>query len=283
VLVVKGFNRLHGFDRETGELRWTFRRDNLLNGTLCTQNSVVGTARMTLDDRLDGLSLIHLDAASGGVTAEQLVRVQRKEEIRCGPLFVNEGLLWGFVGEGWRDAQRTLVSFTPDDTALPVAKAAAASASDDWLSSIEPQTPLLTQIVLPGWTAVGSQTGSGAKYGAPLLDEHRGEKNVLVTQADRERAARFLQKATIKDANAKLVARVAREDDAGWTLRVFSEGTLFTSEPINKETAPDGWRTVTIDLAPLAGKTVELAVDQAGPSNKMDRPTKACWKSLEIK
>ena len=39
---------------------------------------------------------------------------------------------------------------------------------------------------------------------------------------------------------------------------------------------------MTIDLAPLAGKTVGLAVDQAGPSDKMDKSTKAYWKSLTI-
>lgn len=282
VLVARGFDVLYGIDRETGNTLWSFHRENMLTGTLCSDKTLLATSRMTLDDRLDGLSIMHLDPASGKVTAEQLVRVQRKDEIRCGPLFVTEGLLWGFVGEGWRDPQRTLVSFKPDSSALPVAKITEPPASEEWLSSIEPQTSLLSSIVLPGWTAIGSQTGGGAKYGAPLLDENRGERNVLVTMADRERAARFMQHVTIDRQHAKLVARVGRDDDAGWTLRVFADGDLFATVSVNKEAAPDGWRTATVDLAPLAGRTIELAVDQAGPSDKMNKPTKAYWKSLKV-
>src|SRR5688500_2914909 len=74
VLVVKGLDVLYGVDRETGETLWTFRQENMLTGTLCTESEILATSRMTLDDRLDGLSLISLDPASGKVTAEQVVR-----------------------------------------------------------------------------------------------------------------------------------------------------------------------------------------------------------------
>ncbi|MDQ3333075.1 MAG: hypothetical protein M3552_20905, partial [Planctomycetota bacterium] len=143
-------------------------------------------------------------------------------------------------------------------------------------------TMLNAAIILPGWTPVGSQIASGAKYGAALLDDYRGERNVLVTQSGRDRAARFVRDVTVSKDHAKLVARVGREDDAGWTLRVLADGALFASEPINKETAPDGWRTLTIDLAPLVGKAVTLAVDQSGPSDKTDKGTKAYWKRVAI-
>jgi hypothetical protein len=286
VVIVQGPDVLRGIDRETGKALWSFQRDGLLEGTLCSDAEVLATARTPLDERLDGLSLLRLDPKTGKAATEQLVRVQRKDEIRCGPLFVNENVVWGFVGEGWRNAERTLVAFTADPSALPVVTAEPvpaepAPAGPEW-RSVEQHTTLLAAIVLPGWRATGAQVGSGAKFGAPLLDEHRGEKNVLMTQASRERAARFTRHYDVPQKDANLVARVGREDDAGWTFRLFADGALFASEPVNKETAPDGWRTVTIDLAPLAGRSVLLTVDQGGPSNDLNRATKAYWKSVTV-
>jgi outer membrane protein assembly factor BamB len=282
MLVAKAAGELRGLDRMSGRVIWTFRRENLLDGTLCDEHTIVATARTTLADRLDGLSLLRIDPKTGALQSEQLVRVQRNEDIQCGPLFVYEGTLWGLVGEGWRDPKRTLVSFTPDAGGLAVAHPADAGVPDEWITGVEPQTRLAVEIVLPGWEAIASQSGNGAKYGATLLDEHRGEKTVLATQAGRDRAARFVRRLAESQPHAKLVARVGREDDAGWTLRVFAEGTLFASEPINKDTAPDGWRTVTIDLTPLAKKAVTLAVDQAGPSENANKETKAFWKQLTV-
>lgn len=281
VAIVRSGESLLGLDPATGGTKWTFRRAGLLEGTLCDERTVLATTRTELENRTDALSLLRLDAATGRLTSEQIVRVQREDELRCGPLFVHAGTVWGLLGESTRDPKRTLVEFAPEPSAPPVSPAADPGPLADWIAYVEPPTSINAAVALPGWTPIGWQTGN-PKKGADLRDDYRGERGVLVTESNRDRAARFLRTMQVPTGPSKLIARVGREDDAGWTLRLLADGKPFASEPIDNKTAPDAWRTVTFDLSPLAGRTVALALDQAPPAEKADKATTAFWKSVAI-
>lgn len=281
VAVARSGESLLGLDPASGATQWTFRRAGLLEGLLCDDKTVLATARTELENRQDGLSLLRLDAATGKLTSEQVVRVQREDEVRCGPLFVHGGAVWGLLGESWRDPKRTLVEFAPEPSPPPVTPAADAGPLADWIAYVEPPTAFNAAVALPGWTPFGWQTGN-PKKGAELREEYRGERSVLVTESNRDRAARFLRPVEIPTGPSKLVARVGREDDVGWTLRLLADGKPFAAEPIDAKTAPDGWRTVAFDLSPLAGRAVTLVLDQAPPAEKSDKATTAFWKGVVI-
>ena len=282
VILVRSGEALLGLAAESGEVRWRFSRSGLLDGLVSDDQTILTTARTELQDKLDGLSLLRIDPATGTLRSEQVVRVQRSDGVRCGPLFVHNGTVWGFVGESWREATRTLVEFAADPSLPAVEAASQPGPLAHWRTHVEPQTDLNTAAVLPGWTAIGSQSPRRSKEGARFRDEQRGESWVLETESGRDRAARFVKTVSLADDAPKLIARVGRDDDAGWTLRLLVDGEPFAAEPINKESAPDGWRTVTIDLAPLAGRTILLTVDQAPPGEGRDKATRAYWKSLRI-
>ena len=262
---------------DDGTTAWSLPCDNLLSGTLCDTSTLLVAARTPLEDRRDGLSLLQVEVAGGHLLSEQIVRVERNEEIRCGPLFLHDGNVWGFVGDGWRDPTRTLVEFVPDDS-LPTVKAAADPGSiRHWVSPSQPQSRLNAATVLPGWTMTGTQPGKGAAF----LDEFQGEPWVMRTQDDRTHSASFVKRLDVQPGQ-KLVARVGRDDDTGWTLRLLADGRVVASETVDAQTAPDGWRTVTFDLAPLAGRTVTIALEQSPPSADVRRRTKAYWKQVTI-
>ncbi|MGC1275615.1 MAG: PQQ-binding-like beta-propeller repeat protein [Planctomycetaceae bacterium] len=277
VLVVRLADGLSGLDPANGDMLWKFVRENVLEGLLCDAKTVLIAARTALENHRDALSLLRIDVQAGRLLSEQVVRVDRKEEIRCGPLFIHDGTVWGFLGDGWRDPNRTLVEFVPDDALPAVGPSSRPGPRRHWLTHVEPQTRLDVATVLPGWTMTGSQPGNGATFHV----DHRGERWVLLTQDGRDRAARFVQRVEIKPGQ-KLTARVGRDDDAGWTLRLLADGRAVASEPINAQTAADGWRTVTFDLSRLAGRKVTLALDQSPPAADADKTTKAYWKQVSI-
>lgn len=282
VVVLKSPEAIIGLDHSTGETKWTYHRPNLLEGLLCDETTVLASSRTALADQQDGLALLRIDSTNGTRLSEQTIRVQRKEEIHCGPLIIENDRVWGFVGEGWRDPKRTLVEFVPNPSLPSVEPAAKADELYHWLSLVDPQTLFNAATVLPGWTPIGSQSAGNSKNGADFLDQHQGESWVLRTKAGRDQATQFLKTITLPAGQPKLKARVGRSSDQGWTLRLLVDGRPIASEPISKATAPEGWRTVSFDLSRFAGQNVRLVLEQTLPAEDANRVSEAYWKSLAI-
>jgi hypothetical protein len=57
-------------------------------------------------------------------------------------------------------------------------------------------------------------------------------------------------------------------DQAKWTLVVRADGRELLRQAVNRETAPDHWLKLNVDLAPFKGKTIWLDVSNfSGESN----------------
>ncbi len=110
----------------------------------------------------------------------------------------------------------------------------------------------------PGWKA----ENCGADMDPGLRAEWGGRKNVLVTHPLSERTGCTLFRTVdVPEGKTTTLRLVVGHDPRGdWTLIVHSNGKDLARKTINNKTCTDGWQTLEVDLSPLAGKTVRLAL-----------------------
>jgi hypothetical protein len=111
--------------------------------------------------------------------------------------------------------------------------------------------------VAPGWTL----SNCGQDMGAPaLLGEFSGKKNVLITHPLDKDTGSVLSRDIEAPAGKKTTLRltVGHFPQGDWLLQVKAEGKVLLEQTVGKETAPEGWLDVTVDLSPYAGKTVPV-------------------------
>jgi len=113
----------------------------------------------------------------------------------------------------------------------------------------------------PGW----SVRNCGADMNPGLRAEWGGRKNVLVTHPLSEKTGCTLFRTVEVPRGKRTVLRltVAHAPRGDWTLVVRADGKELAKEKISKATCPGGWRTVEVDLTPLAGRKVQLEVENA--------------------
>ncbi|MBL7140012.1 MAG: ADP-ribosylglycohydrolase family protein [Planctomycetes bacterium] len=110
----------------------------------------------------------------------------------------------------------------------------------------------------PGWTA----ENCGTEMDPGLRAEWGGRKNVLVTHPLSEAAGCVLSKEVAVPAGTRPTLRlvVGHDPRGDWTLVVKADDTVLARQKISSTTCTDGWRTIEVDLSPLAGKTVRLSL-----------------------
>ena len=118
------------------------------------------------------------------------------------------------------------------------------------------------QSFAPGWKALKCNV----KENPGLKAELYGRKNVLVTHPlTREMPCTLTRTVDLpagKPATLRLV--VGHHPRGDWLLIVKANGKQLLREVIGKKTARQGWRELSVDLSPLAGKSVTLElVNQA--------------------
>jgi putative membrane-bound dehydrogenase-like protein len=121
--------------------------------------------------------------------------------------------------------------------------------------------PAMVGEILPGFTTNASGVG-----GIALLNNHFGRDSVLRTHpVSRDQPCTLTMKLTPPaDKKTKLVLDVAHDPRGDWRLVVRGNGQRMADEMISKETCPNGWRTLTIDLTKFAGQELTLGlVNQA--------------------
>jgi hypothetical protein len=110
--------------------------------------------------------------------------------------------------------------------------------------------------VAPGWTIANC----GRDMDPGLKAEFRGKKNVFLTHPlDRDTGCTLSKKVEVPSGKKTTLRMVVSHHPEGdWTLVVRADGKELLRRQIGPETAPGGWATVSVDLSPYAGKTVQL-------------------------
>ncbi len=126
------------------------------------------------------------------------------------------------------------------------------------------------ELVAPGWAL----SNCGSDMGAPaLLGEFAGRKNVLITHPLNRETGSVLSREIAAPAGkqTRLRLTVGHHPQGDWLLRVKADGTVLAEQTVGKETAPDGWLELDVDLSEYAGKTVALEL--------VNQPTGWAWEA----
>ena len=108
----------------------------------------------------------------------------------------------------------------------------------------------------PGW----SIRDCGREMDPGLHAELAGRKNVYVTHPLNRNVGCTLSRTLNVPADGKTTLRlvVGHHPKGDWTLIVRVNGKTLLEKAVGRETARDGWMTVTVDLSDYAGKSAEL-------------------------
>jgi putative membrane-bound dehydrogenase-like protein len=116
---------------------------------------------------------------------------------------------------------------------------------------------------LIGEVAAGFHVEASGERGVGLLAEHLGRPTVVRTHpVDRRMPCVLRSTVTVPaDRASRLVVEVAHDPRGDWRLVARADGQVLHDSIVGPKTAQDGWVEVEVDLTPLAGKTVELALE----------------------
>lgn len=133
----------------------------------------------------------------------------------------------------------------------------------------------------PGWMAKDcGTTPAGSDLPSPGIHDELGQKNVLVTYplSANEYCVLGRRLDVLPDKKTVLHLVVGHHPEGEWTLSVTADHELV-HKVIGKETAPDGWTNVDIDLSSYAGQiiTVQLINAAHGTANSA-----GYWAKIEL-
>jgi hypothetical protein len=108
----------------------------------------------------------------------------------------------------------------------------------------------------PGWKV----TSCGSEMNPGLHEQEMGKNNVLVTHPLDRRTGCQLSRELTLPADKKSILRltVGHHPKGDWALIIAVNGKQITRKQVGKETAPDGWMDVKLDLSDYAGKKIKL-------------------------
>jgi len=112
-----------------------------------------------------------------------------------------------------------------------------------------------------GWRA----ENCGADMDPGLRQAWGGKKTVLVTHPLSEKVGCALVREVAVPEGRKTTLRlvVAHDPRGDWTLVIRADSKELARQKISKDTCTDVWRTVEVNLSPMAGKTVDLELINA--------------------
>jgi putative membrane-bound dehydrogenase-like protein len=129
--------------------------------------------------------------------------------------------------------------------------------------------------------AWGFKQVTSGEGGVAIEAEHMGQAGVLRTHpVNPETAAELAGEFAIPSGKrSRLKLSVSHHEQGDWQLIVLVNNEQLVSRPINRETCPNGWQTVEVDLTPYAGQTVQLRLlnQPTGWNNEF-----AYWKDIGV-
>ncbi len=277
-LLVETDQGLMAFDQSTGGLCWRHDDDQMLNAQSCpAAGDIVYTRREQVSRQPDQWRpvIVWLNPSDGSERGCAPVAPLIDASPQFGPLFANQNRLIAFFGRGQGDTTRDLVELvsvgagTVPGRALPPALAYWAESNDD--------LPLRRGLVaaLPGWTYLRGAQDKRVGF----VDEWSGERELCATLATRERPVILAREISLPaGTQARLKLKVGHEPSHHWTCDVRIAGQSLQTQAIEAASSVQGWKEWEISLAPYAGQTVWIVVEQ----HPEGASAHGYWKQLEI-
>jgi hypothetical protein len=130
----------------------------------------------------------------------------------------------------------------------------------------------------PGWQI--SQCGSDMDPGP--RNDWKGKLHVFLTHPKDQQTPCVLSKSVAVPAGKKttLAFAVGHHPEGDWTLVVKGDGKELLTKKIGKETCPNGWADIAVDLAPFAGKQVKLELENKADGWSWEG---AYWAEISVK
>lgn len=253
-VIVHRDDGFQSIDAATGKVQWCHEANGVLSVLLCGEPGGLLYARSEkAAENLYRPALVWVDLGSGIQRGISPLDSLRHAQLRLGPtVAVDNRLLALFGSDPNPDAKpsRDIVALTPQGTAISPPQD---TDWDLWTANVSPELRRAATQVLPDWMLFESPSDPQTGYAA----ENGGEKNVLTTICPTQLAKRITVPVGGKP---RLRIRAASVEAANWWLIVDANGKQIVQQPVNA-TAPAGtWKDFDVDLAPLAGQTIWVAV-----------------------
>jgi outer membrane protein assembly factor BamB len=269
-LLVQTTGGMMAIEVASGRTLWQQDLPNLLDGWAAGNGLLLCAQRVPQDNLAFFPTLVWLDAATGQVKARSVLWKQRGRQTALGPLVGQGKDLWMFAQVSEAPAplppQRDILKLTPGAPA-----AVARREPPVWTADVAPPLRAAVGMVLPGWALLSAMPDdtNGIR---PLWN---GAANVLATRTNLA-STRLARWVTVpSDGKPRLVVEVGQPAASPMTLEIHAAGKKLAAVPLDAKA--DAWKTVEVDLSPLAGQTVLVTVVPNAAS-----PGWAYWKRLDL-
>ena len=250
-LIARTETDVRALDPVTGQTQWRYPAAEAHSFQLADDGGILLALREQLPNQQWQTRLTWLDPATGLATATTPLPTLVDPDPRLGPLVAYMDRLFTFFGRGQHDPNRDVVELIPKGEAeRPVP---ATIAADPWRQRI---VPALTQAAfyrLGGdWQLLSGQAGDRTG----MVDDAHGVPKVLGVRSTGAWPVVVAREVTVPtQGKPRLRLRIANDTGQTWKLETRHGTQVLAAEEITDAKFPDRWKTIEIDLSPVAGKT----------------------------
>jgi len=250
-LIARTETDIRALDLATGQTQWRYPAAEAHSFQLADDNSILVASREQLPNQQWQTRLTWLDPATGLATATTPLPTLVDPDPRLGPLVAYKDRLFTFFGRGQHDPNRDVVELIPKGEAeRPVP---AAILADPWRQRI---VPALTQAAFDrlggDWQLLSGLAGDRTG----LVDDAHGVPKVLGVRSGAAWPIVIAREVTVPmQGKPRLRLRIANDAAQTWKLETRHGEQVLATEEITDARFPDRWKTIEIDLSPVAGKS----------------------------
>lgn len=276
-LIVRVDEGLLALDYDTGRESWKHTADDLLEAALCGDQKILYAHRERPEDKpnVHRPRLTWLDPATGEPSASTALQALDLGDPRLGPMIVHKGNLWTFYGRGRQDATRDVVQLIPQGEAETSQKKKIPT--NAWAKHIPDELHNAAAHMFAGWQILCvDPTDTRA-----VEPEWHGQQEVVATRSKYDTPVAFARKLSVPEGGKPLLRLlVGNEPSQHWQLEVRLNGTPVHTHDFTAQSDPQHWKSVEIDLSPVAGQTGWLVVE--GKFMQGGDHAAIFWKKIEI-
>lgn len=258
-VVLETKDDLLGLTSESGEVRWSRPVANLLDGAAQSPGSPLLVAvREELPTKRAMTyvpTLMWLDLASGAELARTALDVTNIKQLSMSPLIPDGDGIFAFLADS-KEPNRKLIHVTRTDEPLGPPRAENKDGWETWVSNLQAK-PFATAAatVLPRWRLFSSDRDTG------LVSDFSGVKEVISGRFDPQVPCSLYASLVVPEGKkVSLEFEVGSKPTSAWEIRCEVDrkpvDTFSTSKLAVEGREP--WTTWKLDLAPYAGRQIEL-------------------------